>query len=112
MDQQEADEWTDFRSARVPRLLNTGALLAFCKDHADCRKWIANWIADVRSLTWNTPHDVQARYPSVSFLAGNVAIFNVRGNAYRLEVLITYSAGIVYIRWIGTHAEYSKRKPV
>ena len=94
----------------MPRVINTGTLHEFCGQHADCRKWIAHWLADVRASTWKSSHDVKARYPSVSFLGDGRAIFNVRGTAYRLEVMIAYGAGVVYVEWIGTHAEYSKRK--
>lgn len=43
------------------------------------------------------------------FLGGNVVIFNVKGNHYRLEVLVGYNTGIVVIRWAGTYAQYTKR---
>ena len=32
--------------------------------------------------------------------------FNIKGNDYRLVVAIDYEKGIVWIKWIGTHAEY------
>jgi len=43
-------------------------------------------------------------------LADNVVIFNVKGNRYRLEVLVAYKTGTVVILKISTHAEYSKGK--
>ena len=46
---------------------------------------------------------------SASFLSDNVVIFNVKGNHYRLEVQVAYKIGILAIRWVGTHAEYTKR---
>lgn len=83
-------------------------LVIFCKRHADCRIWIRNWIADVERSLWKTPQDVKQRYPSASFLADNRVIFNVKGNDYRLEVQISYPISVVLIKWIGTHAEYTK----
>jgi mRNA interferase HigB len=44
-----------------------------------------------------------------SFLADGVVIFNVRGNAYRLEVAVAYRAAAVSVRWAGTHREYDQR---
>jgi mRNA interferase HigB len=92
------------------RVIGLGQLSAYCDDQSDCRKWIANWIADVKRSTRATPHDIKAKYPSASFLADNVVIFNVRGNEYRLDTQVAYKTGVVNVRWIGTHAEYSKRK--
>lgn len=92
------------------RLIGLGVLSVFCDEHADCRKWISNWIRDVKQSTWKTTHDVRSNYPTVSFLADNIVIFNVRGNGYRLETQVTFGVGVVVVKWIGTHAEYDKRK--
>lgn len=92
------------------RVIGLGLLSAFCDEHADCRKWISNWVRDVKQSTWATTHDIKSRYPTASFLASNVVIFNVRGNDYRLEVQVTLAVGVVVVKWIGTHAEYTKRK--
>jgi mRNA interferase HigB len=81
----------------------------FCGAHADARRWIANWIADVESHHWQTPQDVRNAYASASFLSDNVVIFNVKGNHYRLEVRVAYNTGTVVVQWVGTHAEYTKR---
>jgi mRNA interferase HigB len=35
-------------------------------------------------------------------------VFNIKGNTYRLVVKINYDYAIVWIRFIGTHAEYDK----
>jgi len=91
------------------RIVGIGRLHNFCTEHADCRKWIANWVADARASRWLSPHDIRGRYSSASFLAGNIVIFNVKGNDYRLETRIAYGVGTLSVLWIGTHAEYTRR---
>ena len=91
------------------RIVGRDKLDEFTGAHADARPWIENWIADAEAARWRTPQDIKEHYASASFLAGNVVIFNVNGNHYRLEVQVAYNTGIVVIRWAGTHAEYSKR---
>lgn len=81
----------------------------FCGAHADARLWVANWIANVEAVHWRTPHNVRDSYASVSFLSDSILIFNVKGNHYRLEVQVAYKTGIVVVRWIGTHADYTRR---
>ena len=91
------------------RLVGREKLDEFSGAHADARPWIANWIADTEAERWQTPQDIKRSYASASFLADKVVIFNVKGNSYRLEVQVAYKTGTVVVRWIGTHAEYTKR---
>lgn len=81
----------------------------FKRMHADVRRWIEIWLADVDLADWKTPQDIKDNYVSASFLADNVVIFNVRGNNYRLEVRVGYKTSTVVVQWIGTHAEYTAR---
>ncbi|MFJ1471056.1 type II toxin-antitoxin system HigB family toxin [Massilia orientalis] len=91
------------------KLIGLGVLDTFCIRHADCRKWISNWISDVRASSWKTSQDIKGRYSTASFLAENIVIFNVRGNEYRLETQVAYNAGVVVVKWAGTHEQYTKR---
>jgi hypothetical protein len=47
-------------------------------------------------------------YPSAGILADNRVVFNIKGNNYRLIVKINHEYGLVWIRFVGTHAEYDK----
>lgn len=91
------------------RIVGRKKLDDFAGAHADARSWIENWIADTEAARWRTPQDIKSFYASASFLAGNVVIFNAKGNRYRLEVQVAYNIGVVVVRWMGTHAEYTKR---
>jgi mRNA interferase HigB len=66
------------------------------------------WLAVVGSAQWRTPEDVKASYPKASILKGSRAVFNIKGNDYRLIASIQYQAGVLAIRFFGTHAEYDK----
>ena len=91
------------------KVVGRDKLAAFVQKHVDARQWVESWLAETEGTVWKSPQDIKERYASASFLAGNIVIFNVRGNNYRLEVLIAYRTSTVVVRWIGTHDEYSKR---
>jgi mRNA interferase HigB len=82
----------------------------FKKKHAEARGALSVWQAEVEQARWSGPQDVKDRYPSASFLADNLVIFNIKGNSFRLVIKAKYKNGIVLIEWIGTHAEYNKKK--
>ena len=92
------------------RILNLLLLEAFKQAHADVRGQLEAWRDEVEREAWQTPQDIKRRYKSADFLADNRVIFNIKGNSYRLVVQVRYRGGIVVIEWVGTHAEYSKRK--
>ena len=64
------------------------------------------WLAIVGRAQWRTPVDVKASYPKASILKGSRVVFNIKGNDYRLIAALQYRAGVLAIRFFGTHAEY------
>lgn len=66
------------------------------------------WIAIVEKDEWSSPVDIKARWSSASIIADNRVVFNIAGNKHRLVVKVNYDAQIVFVRFIGTHAEYDR----
>lgn len=66
------------------------------------------WHDEVAKAKWVSPQDIKNRYASASFVGRNRVVFNLKGNEYRLIVAVAYRIGGVYIKFIGTHAEYDK----
>ena len=55
-----------------------------------------------------SPSDIKAAYRNASFIANERVVFNIKGNGYRLVVLIRYRQGLMFIRFIGNHSQYKK----
>ncbi len=88
------------------RIVAKKNLLAFCGTHAAARQSLLAWHEEAVRAVWTTPQDIKDRYASASFVGHNRVVFNIKGNAYRLIVAVAYRIGVVYIKFIGTHAEY------
>lgn len=73
---------------------------------ADARGPLHSWYDEAIKATWKTPQDIKDQYASASICANNRVVFNVAGNKYRLVVEVQYHAGIVWVKFIGTHAQY------
>jgi mRNA interferase HigB len=80
--------------------------LAGRRDQGAVRLALDGWYATVRKAAWKEPADVKAHYGSASILKNRRVVFNICGNSYRLIVKVNYVKGVVYVRFIGSHAEY------
>ncbi|MBP8217356.1 MAG: type II toxin-antitoxin system HigB family toxin [Thauera sp.] len=54
---------------------------------------------------------MKAAHRNASFLANNRVVFNIKGNDYRLVVVVTYTSTTMFIRFVGTH-ESADHDPV
>ena len=66
------------------------------------------WLAIARRARWRNPEDVKASHPRASILKGGRVVFNMKGNDYRLTAELQYQAGVLVIRFFGSHAEYDR----
>lgn len=66
------------------------------------------WYADARTADWASPDTIKRRHAGASVLRDNRVVFNIGGNKYRLVVRINYFYRVIYIRFVGTHADYDR----
>src|SRR5689334_603132 len=66
------------------------------------------WLEIASQAQWRNPEHVKATYPKTSILKAGRVVFNIKGNDYRLVASVQYQAGVVAIRFFGTHAEYDE----
>jgi mRNA interferase HigB len=90
------------------RIIARKTLKDYWAKHKIAEISLRGWFTVTRAAQWKDPTDVKADYKSASFLANNRVVFNIKGNKYRLITAVNYKLGIIYIRFIGTHAEYDK----
>ena len=64
------------------------------------------WVDEVKRAVWKQPKDIKDKYRSVSILKNRRVVFNIKGNDYRLVVSVAYGYQALYVKFIGTHAEY------
>jgi mRNA interferase HigB len=88
------------------RIVAKKALKDFWASHKGAEGPLKAWHAEAKAAHWRGPADVKGRYASASILKGNRVVFNIGGNKHRLVVAIHYASEIVFIRFVGTHAQY------
>lgn len=84
-------------------------LREFWEKHPQAEAPLREWYSVARHATWSTPQDVKRDFGGkVDFVADNRAIFDIGGNKYRLITFIAYKFAHMYVKFVGTHAEYDK----
>jgi mRNA interferase HigB len=95
-------------------VIGTGVVENYLADHAGhkgikaARSQYEAWLDIATRATWRNPEDVKAAYPKASILKAGRVVFNIKGNDYRLVARVQYQAGVLAIRFFGTHAEYDQ----
>jgi mRNA interferase HigB len=91
------------------RIFSRRTLVEFWKKHRDAEEPLRLWFSQVEKIDWTGPADVRATFGTADFVANNRIIFDIKGNKYRLIAHVRYAPlCLLYIRFIGTHAEYDK----
>ena len=93
------------------RIIAVSTLKVFWEEnpkYSDAADSALAWYRHVLTTDWKTPADVKRDYRNASILKDGRVVFNIAGNKYRLVVRINYAYQVIYIRFIGTHAQYDK----
>ena len=90
------------------RVIAVSHLKAFWLLHPDAQAPLRAWLETVRPARWAQPTDITATFTTASVLKSRRVVFNIKGNDYRLVVAVAYRFGAIYVKFIGTHAEYDK----
>lgn len=92
------------------RVISVKTIKEFWKNrkHRDSEQALKSWYQEAKRADWHSPADIKTRYRSASILKNNRAVFNIKGNQYRLIVAVNYKLGIIFVRFVGTHEEYDK----
>ena len=90
------------------RVISKIKLVDFWQAYPDAEQSLKSWYSEAKHAQWEKPEEIKQRYGSADILPGNRVVFNIKGKHYRLVVKIQYNTGVVYLRFIGTHAEYDR----
>ena len=90
------------------RIIAKSTLRAFWERHPDAKGPLESWHKRVQQEDWQTPDGVTALWPRASIVGRDRVVFRIKGNDYRLVVSVFYRGGQVFVKFVGTHAEYDQ----
>jgi mRNA interferase HigB len=76
------------------------------KDQRAVKAALDAWFAEARKAEWENSAHIKKLYASASIVSSDRVVFNIKGNDYRLIAAVDFEKGILWIKWVGTHADY------
>ena len=89
-------------------IIAKSTLKAFWEKHNDAEVALKTWHKIVEKEHWKSAHDIKKLFGNASIVSNNRIVFNIKGNAHRLIVKFNFEKQWIFIRFVGTHAEYDK----
>jgi mRNA interferase HigB len=80
----------------------------FGRQHTDVMPALNEWYAVVKTADWNSLADIRQTFNSVDYVGNDRYVFNIKGNHYRIVAMIFFDKRTLFIRFVGTHAQYDK----
>jgi mRNA interferase HigB len=89
-------------------ILSRKTLNCYCEKYAGARGSLLAWYDLVSKKRYSNHAELKEDFPNADYVGKNRYVFNIKGNDFRLIVSINFQAGLGYVKWFGTHAEYDK----
>ena len=96
------------------RIISRSALKGFERNRVEPRlrrvvgEQLDAWYAMASRAAWKNSAELKREKQTASIVSSERAVFNIRGNEFRLVVAVDYNAGVILILWQGTHREYDR----
>ena len=90
------------------RIISVAPLRECWNIHREAEGPLRSWYEMVDRAQWQTSSDVLATFNKADIIPDNRVVFNIFWNRYRIVVKIHYNTGLVFVRFVGTHAEYNR----
>lgn len=78
------------------------------KGHEDSRVPLERWYNIAEKAEWRNLSEIKVDFPATDYVGNQHYVFNIKGNNYRLVVVVKFTIGYIFIRFVGTHKEYDK----
>lgn len=90
------------------RIIKHATLVTYWRKHAETEQPLKAWYQAVKSADWATMNEVQLAFPKARVLNADRVRFEIHGGNYRLIAAFFFPGNAVWIKFIGTHAEYNR----
>ena len=88
------------------RIIARSKIIEYYTAHPDSETALEEWFQKTRRAEWSCFAEMKQAFNSVDNVGNQHYVFNIKGNNYRLIAVIKFTIKTIFIRFIGSHAEY------
>ena len=74
----------------------------------DSRIALERWYNIALNAQWHNFSEIREDFPPPLIMLVTNTMYSTSGNNYRLVVVVKFTIGRIFIRFVGTHAEYDR----
>ena len=89
-------------------IIAKGAIIYYCDHFPVAKTALLSWYHQFSKQIFRNFNELKEVYGNASIVANNRIIFNIKGNEFRLIVMINFQKTSAYIIWFGSHQAYDK----
>ena len=93
-------------------LIRKKSIYLYLNRNSNSKAGFENWLRVINASNWKEPNEIFHSFANADILGKgtNRVVFNIGGNKYRCICMYSFGTKFVhlFIKWIGTHAEYTK----
>jgi mRNA interferase HigB len=94
------------------RVISFTIIRDFILKHPDAEVALRDWYKKTLKAEWKNFSDIKSTFNSTDYVGNDRYVFNIKGNDYRIVAIVIFIKGKVYMRFVGTHAEYDRIKDI
>ena len=90
------------------RIIARRTIYEYIQKNPQSKSALEEWTGKTEKAEWEQFADIKKTFNSVDYVGNQRYVFNIKGNNYRLVVVVKFTPKLVYVRFIGTHSEYDR----
>ncbi len=94
------------------RVLSHSTLIDYYNKDIKAKVALEHWYQTVKRAEWTCFADIKKDFNTVDSVGNQRYVFDIKGNDYRLVVIVRFSIKTIFIRFVGTHKEYDNIKDI
>lgn len=90
------------------RVIAYNSLVEYWEVHPSAKRSLTHWYQLTKAARWTQTQDVLVSFSKAKVLNSERVRFEISGGDYRLIAAFDFRRQIVFVKFLGTHAEYDR----